>query len=417
MLYQAYQAHVDALTPFRLLAEATRDFLDRPWPFIADHPWLRGTAAACEMVTRTTIRHSRPDFGISETRLAGRRIAVTEEAVMTHPFCTLRHFVKDGAPRQPVILLVAPLSGHFATLLRGTIEALLPDHDVYVTDWLNARNVPLVNGRFDLDDFIDLIVAFIRHLGPRTHLVAVCQPSVPVLAAVALLAADNDPVQPLSMTLMGGPIDTRRNPTAPNLLATSRPLEWFAHNVIETVPMRYPGAFRRVYPGFLQLAGFMTMNLDRHVSAHLELFKHLVRGDGDSAEATRRFYDEYTSVMDLPADFYLQTVERVFQDHALALGSFVSRDRPVEPAAIEKTALLAIEGEKDDICAVGQTAAALDLCSGLAPEKKHHHLQPEVGHYGVFNGRRWRTEIYPRLRDFVAANELAARGKAVAVRA
>jgi poly(3-hydroxybutyrate) depolymerase len=404
MLYQAYQAHDDVLAPFRLMAEATRGFLSHPWPFVGDNPFVRGAAAAFEMVSRSGIRHNRPDFGLSETTVNGRTVAVREEAVARHPFCTLLHFAKDSKVVQPRVLVVAPLSGHFATLLRGTVETLLLDHDVYITDWSNARDVPLVHGRFDLDDFIDLVVGFLHQLGPDTHLVAVCQPSVPVLAAVALMAAEGDKLQPRSMTLMGGPIDTRRNPTKPNLLATSRPLEWFEKTVIETVPPRYIGAFRRVYPGFLQLAGFMTMNLDRHVTAHFDQYKHLIRGDGESADAHRRFYDEYTSVMDLPADFYLQTIERVFQEHALALGTFVSRDRKVDPAAIKRTALLAVEGENDDICAVGQTAAALDLCTGLAAGKKQHHLQSKVGHYGVFNGRRWRGEIYPKVRDFIAAN-------------
>lgn len=249
-----------------------------------------------------------------------------------------------------------------------------------------------------------MVIGFLRHLGPKTHVIAVCQPSVPVLAAVSLMAAEADPTQPASMTLMGGPIDTRRNPTQPNLLATSRPLEWFERSVIETVPARWPGAFRRVYPGFLQLAGFMSMNLDRHVSAHFDMFKHLVRGDGESAAATRRFYDEYHSVMDLPADFYLQTIKQVFQDHDLPLGRFVSRDRKVEPRAIERTALLTVEGERDDICAVGQTAAAHDLCTGLPAGKKMHYVQPKVGHYGVFNGNRWRSEIYPKVRDFILTN-------------
>jgi poly(3-hydroxybutyrate) depolymerase len=403
MLYQAYQANDDVLAPIRLLAEATRGFLSQPWPF-GDNPFLRGAAAACEMVSRSGIRHQRPEFGIAEVLVGGKAVAVKEEAVISHPFCTLLHFAKDTKAVQPRVLVVAPLSGHFATLLRGTVETLLADHDVYVTDWVNARNVPLVHGRFDLDDFIDAVIDFLHVLGPRTHVVAVCQPSVPVLAAVALMAEQGDKAQPSSMTLMGGPIDTRRNPTKPNLLATSRPLEWFERSVIETVPARYPGAFRRVYPGFLQLAGFMTMNLDRHVTAHFEQFNHLVRGDGESADAHRRFYDEYTSVMDLPADFYLQTIQRVFQDHALALGKFTSRGRKVVPAAIERTALLAVEGENDDICAVGQTSAALDLCTGLRAGKKQHHLQPKVGHYGVFNGRRWRGEIYPKVRDFIMAN-------------
>ncbi len=405
MLYQAYQAHNDVFAPIRLMADAARGFIAQPWPLIGDHPVLRGAAAALEMVSRSGIRHHRPEFGIAETTVQGRRCPVIEVEVLSHPFCTLLHFAKpDCDVALPRVLVVAPLSGHFATLLRGTVETLLPDHDVYITDWINARNVPALHGRFDLDDFIDLIAEFLRELGPQTHVVAVCQPSVPVLAAVSLMAAEGDPAQPASMTLMGGPIDTRRNPTQPNHLATSRPIEWFERSVIETVPARYPGAFRRVYPGFLQLAGFMTMNLDRHVTAHFDLFKHLVRGDGESAAATKRFYDEYHSVMDLPADFYLQTIERVFQQHELAVGSLASRGRKVEPAAIERTALLCVEGEQDDICAVGQTAAALDLCTGLSDAKKAHHIQPQVGHYGVFNGKRWRGEIYPKVRDFIRAN-------------
>jgi poly(3-hydroxybutyrate) depolymerase len=401
MLYQAYLAQNDVMTPLRLMAKASSGFLNS---WFGDNPLLRSAAAAFEMVSRSGIRHERPDFRITEAVVDGRTVAVTEEVVVATPFCSLLHFAKDSTVQQKKVLIVAPLSGHFATLLRGTVETILPDHDVYITDWINSRNVPLIHGRFDLDDFIDLVIGFIRRLGPDTHVVAVCQPAVPVLAAVALMAADNDPMQPASMTLMGGPIDTRRNPTQPNLLATSRPLEWFEKTVIETVPMRYPGAWRRVYPGFLQLAGFMTMNLDRHVTAHVDHYNHLVRGDGESAAAHRRFYDEYLSVMDLPADFYLQTIRRVFQDHDLPLGNFVSRGRSVEPAAIERTALLAVEGENDDICAVGQTSAALDLCSGLTGGKKQHHLQPKVGHYGVFNGKRWRTEIYPRIREFIASS-------------
>jgi len=404
MLYEAYQAHSDVVAPMRWFAHAFQGLLRQPWPVLAHHPVIRGAAAACEMVARAGMWHERPDFGIRGTMVGNQAVAVSEVPLLRHPFCTLLHFRKDTGIEQPRVLLVAPLSGHFSTLLRGTVETLLPDHDVYVTDWINARNVPLLYGRFDLDDHIDLVASFLRELGPETHIIAVCQPSVPVLAAVALLAADNDPAQPRSMTLMGGPIDTRRNPTVVNQLATSRPISWFERNVIATVPARYSGAFRRVYPGFLQLAGFMTMNLDRHVMAHIDLFKHLVRGDGESAEATRKFYDEYMSVMDLPADFYLQTVARVFQEHGLPLGRFTSRGRPVEPRAIAKTALLCVEGENDDICAVGQTAAALDLCTGLRVGKKAHHLQPKVGHYGVFNGKRWRTEIYPKVRDFIHAN-------------
>jgi poly(3-hydroxybutyrate) depolymerase len=404
MLYETYQAHSDAVAPVRWLANAFKGLLNQPWPLLAHHPVFRGAAAACEMVARAGAWHTRPDFGIRGTLVAGRPVAVSEVPVVQHPFCTLLHFKKDVVVEQPRVLVVAPLSGHFATLLRGTVETLLPDHDVYITDWTNARNVPLLHGRFDLDDHIDLMMSFMRALGPESHVLAVCQPSVPVLAAVSLLAAENDPEQPRTMTLMGGPIDTRRNPTVVNQLATSRPLGWFERNVIATVPARYTGRFRRVYPGFLQLAGFMTMNLDRHVTAHMDLFKHLVRGDGESAEGTRKFYDEYMSVMDLPADFYLQTVSRVFQEHALPLGLFKTRDRLVEPRAVGKTALICIEGENDDICAVGQTAAALDLCVGLPSRKKAHHLQPGVGHYGVFNGKRWRNEIYPKVREFIRAH-------------
>jgi poly(3-hydroxybutyrate) depolymerase len=405
MLYQAYQAQNDVLTPIRLMAEAARGFWSQPWPWIGDHPLMRSAAAACEMLSRSGISHQRPEFGITEARVGNRTFVVTEKAVVSHPFCTLLHFAKEDCQvEQPRVLVVAPLSGHFATLLRGTVDTLLQDHDVYITDWINARNVPLVHGRFDLDDFIDVTIGFVRHLGPQTHIIAVCQPSVPVLAAVSLMAAGSDVVQPASMTLMGGPIDTRRNPTQPNLLATSRPIEWFEQTVVETVPARWPGAFRRVYPGFLQLAGFMTMNLDRHVTAHFDMFNHLVRGDGESAAAHRRFYDEYKSVMDLPADFYLQTIKQVFQDHDLPLGNFISRGRAVEPRAIERTALFTVEGEKDDICAVGQTAAAQDLCSGLPQRMKQQYVQPKVGHYGVFNGSRWRNEIYPKVRDFIQAN-------------
>ncbi|HTZ80330.1 MAG TPA: polyhydroxyalkanoate depolymerase [Stellaceae bacterium] len=404
MLYTAYQVHSDVLAPVRLMAEATRGWLQHPWPMVGGHPVVRGLAAACELMARAGMSHQRPAFGLAETTVAGRIVAVHEEVASEQPFCNLVHFRKETVVEQPRVLVVAPLSGHFSTLLRGTVEALLPDHDVYLADWINARNVPLVHGRFDLDDYIDLIIAQLRHLGPKTHVIAVCQPSVPVLAAVSLMAAENDPAAPASMTLMGGPIDTRVNPTAVSTFGEQHSLDWFERHVIATVPGRYPGAFRRVYPGFLQLAGFVSMNLERHVSAHVDLFRHLVRGDGESAQATKSFYDEYLSVMDLPADFYLQTVERVFQEHALATDRFFSRDRKVEPRAISRTALLCVEGEKDDICAVGQTHAALELCSGIPDGRRAYHMQPKVGHYGVFNGRRWREEILPKVRDFIRAN-------------
>ncbi len=400
--YEAYQAQADLFAPVRFMARAAERLLNnQPWPVLAHHPLVRSTAAACEMVARAGMWHERPDFRISSVEIAGERVAVRESVVARHPFCNLLHFEKDYAPEQPRLLLVAPLSGHFATLLRGTVERLLVDHNVYITDWVNSRAVPMLHGRFDLDDYIDLVIHYMRHLRGDLNVVAVCQPSVPVLAAVSLLASANDPAQPKTMTLMGGPIDPRVNPTAPNLLATSRSLAWFERTVIATVPARYPGAFRRVYPGFLQLAGFMTINLDRHITAHVDMFNHLVRGDGESVEATRAFYDEFMSVMDLPADFYLQTIKRVFQDEALPKGNFESRGVPVEPRAIERTALLTIEGENDDICAVGQTGAAHDLLSGLAPSLKERYVQQNVGHYGVFNGRRFRTEIYPKVRDFI----------------
>ena len=405
MLYYAYQAQCDVLAPMRLFAEAAQGFLGQPWLGIGDLPLVRGTAAALNLFSQTRLYHERPEFDIDSVVIGGEEVAVVEETVAAHPFCRLVHFRKEVSREQPRLLVVAPLSGHFSTLLRGTVETLLPEHDVYLTDWVNARNIPVNEGRFGLDDEIDLIIDFFHHLGPQVHVMAVCQPSVPVLAAVALMAAADDPCQPASMVLMGGPIDPAANPTEVNRFALAHPLAWFEHMVITTVPARYPGAFRRVYPGFLQLAGFLSMNLDRHVDAHWRMFRQLVAGDGDSAAGTRAFYDEYSTVMDLPADFYLQTVERVFQRQDLAHGRFRVRGERADPGAIERTALMTVEGERDDICAVGQTVAAHDLCRNLAPERKSRHLQPEVGHYGVFHGRRWQNEIYPRVRDFIRSHD------------
>jgi poly(3-hydroxybutyrate) depolymerase len=401
MLYYAYQAQCDVLAPVRLFADVARDLLDQPWPGVGDLPLVRGAVAAMSLFSRTRLSHERPDFGIDRVSIDGAEIAVSEEAVAVHPFCRLVHFRKVAALDQPKLLMVAPLSGHFATLLRGTIATALPDHDVYLTDWVNARNVPVQHGRFGLDDEIELIIDFIHRLGPGVHVMAVCQPSVPVLAAVSLMAACGDPCQPRSMVLMGGPIDPDANPTEVNRFAGSHSLCWFEHMVITTVPARYPGAFRRVYPGFLQLAGFLSMNPDRHIDAHWRMFRQLAAGDGGSAAATRAFYDEYSTVMDLPADFYLETMDRVFQRQDLAHGRFRVRGLPVDPGAIEETALMTVEGERDDICAPGQTVAAHDLCRNLAPAKKTHHLQLNVGHYGVFHGRRWQNEIYPKVRDFI----------------
>jgi poly(3-hydroxybutyrate) depolymerase len=404
MLYDTYQVHSDVLAPIRLTAEIFRGVLTQPWPLIENLPFVRSAAAAMELLSNAGMSHDRPDFGIRSITIDGEEIAVTEEVVASHPFCNLLHFHKEPrAHDEPTILVVAPLSGHFSTLLRGTVQTLLADHKVYITDWRNSRNVPLLHGRFDLDDFVDLVIHFIRLLGPNVHVMAVCQPSVPVLAAVSLMAANDDPCQPASMVLMGGPIDPRANPTEVNHFAMAHSLEWFDRTVITTVPARYPGAFRRVYPGFLQLAGFLSMNFDRHVSAHWSMFHNLVKGDGNSAAATRAFYKEYTSVMDLPADFYLQTIKRVFHDYDLPQGRFQVRGNLVEPAAIERTALMTVEGERDDICAVGQTVAAHSLCTGIPPAKKTHHLQLKVGHYGVFHGRRWQTETYPKVKAFIQA--------------
>jgi poly(3-hydroxybutyrate) depolymerase len=404
MLYYAYQAQCDALAPLRLLADAARRVIDQQWPLFGDLPLVRGAAAALNLWSDTRIHHERGAFGIDRVSVAGAEIAVSEEVALLHPFCRLVHFKKAAALDQPKLLVVAPLSGHFATLLRGTVETALADHDVYLTDWINARNVPLHEGSFGLDDEVRLIIDFIRLLGPGAHVMAVCQPSVPVLAAVSLMAARKDPCQPRTMVLMGGPIDPSANPTEVNRFASAHSLAWFEHMVITTVPARYPGAFRRVYPGFLQLAGFLSMNPDRHIEAHWRMFRQLAEGDGESAAATRAFYDEYSTVMDLTAEFYLDTVDRVFQRQELAHGRFDVAGERADPGAIEETALMTVEGERDDICGVGQTVAAHALCRNLAPAKHLHHLQLGVGHYGVFHGRRWQGETYPLVRDFIRAH-------------
>ena len=403
MLYDAYQAQSDIFGPIRLFAGTASQWLGHSWPPLGEMPIVRGAAAAMELLSHAGLSHERPDFRIQKITIEGRETAVREEVVASHPFCNLLHFRKELIGDEPTVLVVAPLSGHFPTLVRGTVETLLAEQNVYLTDWKNARDVPLLYGRFGLDDYVELVMRFIRLLGPRAHVIAVCQPSVPVLAAVSLLAAENDPCQPSSMILMGGPIDTRAAPTAVTRFAEAHSIEWFERTVITTVPVRYPGAFRRVYPGFLQLAGFLSMNFDRHVSAHWTMFRDLLRGNGESAAATRAFYDEYSAVMDLTADFYLQTMERVFHRHDLPLGRFCVRGCPVEPAAIRRTALMTVEGERDDVCAAGQTVAAHNLCTGIPTAKKTQHLQPKVGHYGVFHGRRWQTETYPNVRSFIRA--------------
>jgi poly(3-hydroxybutyrate) depolymerase len=403
MLYDAYQVYRDAVAPLRHAAATAHRLLDAAGSQRVHPPLWRGAAAALELFSHAGLSHERPAFGIGSVLIDGREVAVAERVVAALPFCNLLHFRKETPHDEPVVLVVAPLSGHFSTLVRGTVATLLLDHDVFVTDWRNARDVPLLHGRFGFDDFVDVVIDFVRRLGPGTHIMAVCQPAVPVLAATALLAAAGDPCQPRSVTLMGGPIDTAANPTAVNRFAGAHPLEWFERKVITAVPARYAGAFRRVYPGFLQLAGFLGMNLERHVEAQWTLFRDLVGGNRDGAAATRAFYDEYTTVMDLPADFYLETIKRVFHDRELAQGHLRVHGERVVPAAIERTALMTVEGERDDICAVGQTVAAHGLCPGIPPAKKAHHLQREVGHYGVFHGRRWQTETYPRVKSFIRA--------------
>lgn len=333
-----------------------------------------------------------------------RRSPCTKRALAT-PFGTLLHFKKDVATEQPRVLLVAPLSGHFATLLRNTVRTMLPEHDVYITDWHNGRDAPLSAGRFGFDDYVAHLITFLEKIGPGAHVVAVCQPCVATLVAAAVMAQNGNAAQPHSMTLMAGPIDCRVNPTKVNELATGKPIEWFEQNLIATVPLRYPGAFRRVYPGFVQLAAFMSMNIERHVRAHRELYDNLVAGELVKAAATKAFYDEYFAVLDLTAEFYLETVKLVFQDHALAAGTLKFRGELVEPRAIRRTALFTVEGEKDDICAVGQTLAAQELCASVRPYRKRHHMQPGVGHYGVFSGKKWEAQIYPLLKNVILASE------------
>ena len=414
MMYNLHELGRAAVTPYRLAAEAHVGLLRHPYNPLSYTPAWRVVSAALDVFEHTTRPYGKPDFNLPTTTIDGRTVAVTEEVVERRPFGQLRHFIREGAsPNDPRVLVVAPHSGHYATLLRGTVEALLPGHDVYITEWRDGRMAPLAEGAFSLDDYIDYVIAFLHYLGQGTHVLAVCQPAVPVLCAVALMAADKDPFQPRTMTLMGGPIDTRINPTVPNNLAKERSIEWFQKTVIQRVPVIYPGFMREVYPGYIQLTGFMQMNLDRHVGAHLELFNHLVRGDGDEADDRKAFYEEYRAVMDLPAEYYLQTVRQVFQEHQLPRGLFVSRGRKVEPAAIAGTALMTVEGERDDISGVGQTRAAHDLCTALPDSMRAHYEQPGVGHYGVFNGRRWKSEIAPRVAAFIKQHDKARRpGKA-----
>lgn len=405
MLYDAYQAQQDMLAPLRAGADLARTAFGDTAAGPAANYWFRSLAAGAEILFRSQLIHERPAYGIAPVMVAGEPVAITEEVALEMPFGNLVHFRKSTAIAQPRVLLAAPMAGHFATLLRNTVQTLLIDHDVYITDWKSARDVALSCGRFGTDEYIDYLMAFFSHIGPGVHGVAVCQPCPSMLATIALMAEDDHPATPRSLTLMAGPVDTSVNPTRVNMLAHEHSVEWFEENLISTVPRRYAGVHRRVYPGFLQLSAFMTMNLARHIRAHMDLFGHILKGEVDKADANRRFYDEYFSVADLAAEFYLETVRKVFQEHHLARGIYSWRNRKVDPSAVRKTSLLTVEGERDDICGLGQTLAAQDLLSSVKPFRKKHYVQADVGHYGVFSGRRWQTQIYPMVRNTILTSE------------
>ncbi|MCK5747944.1 MAG: polyhydroxyalkanoate depolymerase [Oricola sp.] len=425
MLYTAYELAYAAVTPARIAAGVGAKFWRSPLNPAADSWFGRSAAAALDVFENVMRRYPKPVWGLDSTFVNGVEIPVMVNEAVQKDFCTLLHFERDkdalknakgsDAP-DPKVLIIAPLSGHFATLLRGTVEAMLPSHDVYITDWADARHVPVSAGRFDLNDYIDYVIDFVRTIGPDAHAMAVCQPGPALLAAAAVMAEDKDPLRPLSITIMGSPIDARRSPTLPNKLSEERPFEWFEQNMIYTVPAPYAGAMRRVYPGFVQLYSFLSMNSDRHVNAHYEYFQNLVQGDGDSADKHRTFYDEYLSVLDMTEEFYLQTIKDVFQEFALPEGKFMHRGRRVKPEAITDIALMTVEGENDDISGIGQTQAAHDLCVNIPEAMRLDYIQPNVGHYGVFNGSRWRSEIQPRIADFIrmAAKKAEQRGVAKA---
>jgi poly(3-hydroxybutyrate) depolymerase len=408
MLYDAYEVQRSLLAGASKLAGLGAGWLNNPANPLGYSAMGPLVAAILKVFADAAAPHGKPEFGIDSVHMRGKDVPVHEEILLRKPFGQLKHFYREGHDKGPHLLIVAPMSGHYATLLRGTVQRLLPSFDVYITDWRDAKMVPLSEGHFDLDDYVDYLIEYLELIGKKTgerpHLLAVCQPAVPAFAATALMGADKNPYRPKSLTMMGGPIDTREAPTAVNTLATERPFGWFEQNVIATVPMIYPGAGRKVYPGFLQLAGFMTMNLGSHLISHWEMFKHLVEGDEESAASTQRFYDEYRSVCDMTAEFYLQTVDVVFQQHLLPKGEMEHRGRLVDPAAIRDTALLAIEGERDDISGIGQTRAALDIAEKLPKAKKQYFLAEDVGHYGIFNGRKWREKIAPVVEKFIAAN-------------
>jgi len=399
-LYNFHEMGHASMSPLHMMAEAGKIFYRNPLLPFNYTPAGRQAAAASELIERLTRSYGKPDFGIVETQVNGKPVAVKEKVVDVRPFCRLLHFERDTKVKNPKLLIVAPMSGHHATLLRGTVEAMLPFADVYITDWIDAREVPIFQGKFDLEDYITYVMDYSRMLGP-VHLMAVCQPSVPVFATAALMNANKDPLSPLSMTLIGGPIDTREAPTKVNVSAKEHPGVWFEARLITRVPFNYPGFSRRVYPGFIQLMSFISMNLERHVDSHLQFFQHLVQGDGESADTHKKFYDEYLSVIDLPAEFYLQTLDVVFQRHLLPKGEMTYKGQKVDPKAINKTAMLCLEGEFDDISGVGQTRAAMGLTKGLPASKKKYHMEPKVGHYGIFNGRKFRQNVVPIIVDFM----------------
>ena len=405
MLYQAYQAQSDIMGPVRKFAGMAMQSMGERLNGSARPSVLSNLTAAYELIARAGLTHTRPPYGIDSITVGNREVAVTEEAADVTPFGTLLHFKKDIDQEQPRVLLIAPLSGHFATLLRATVCTMLAEHDVYITDWHNAREVATAEGRFGFDDYTGHLIRFLEKIGPGAHMVAVCQPCVSALVAASVMAQGDNPAQPRSMTLMAGPIDTRVNPTKVNELAKGKPIEWFEKNLIAEVPYRYGGGGRKVYPGFVQLAAFMSMNMERHLKAHRDLYEHIAKGDEAKAAQTKAFYDEYFAVLDLAAEFYLETVKLVFQDHALPLGQLTYDNQKVEPAAIKRTMLFTVEGEKDDICAVGQTLAAHDLCSSLRPYRKRHHMQAGVGHYGVFSGRTWQNQIYPMVKNVILQSD------------
>ena len=405
MLYHMHELTRMAMMPWRGAAQATRLFAGAPWNPLAYWPVGQQIVAAAEVFERATRRYGKPDWGLSETVIDGAPVAVEPVAVVRRSYCHLLQFRRAVQRDDPRVLIVAPLSGHYATLLRGTVEAMLPDHDVHINDWQDVRMIPADADRFNLNDYIDYVIDFLHYLGPNTHVIAVCQPSVPVIAAASVMSSWGDLCVPASITLMGGPIDTRESPTAVNKLAADHDVAWFEKNVIAVVPPPYPGAGRHVYPGFIQLTNFISMNLERHMESFHELFDHLVLGDEEEADKRRSFYEEYLAVMDLPAEFYLQTIETVFQEHRLPRGEMIHRWHPVKPSAISQSALLCIEGELDDISGVGQTRAAIDMTTGLPSHLKHYHLQKGVGHYGIFNGGRWRSDIAPVVKAFIREHD------------